>query len=517
MQAAPVASVGCVLIGRRHFFCRPHCRNEADHLPEMRMLPAPSLQSWANVANLTFTEVGNAASATFIEHSVPIGFFSTGALGYHFTPDSAAPAHGYFNCDATGWDENNANGGLRIGGFAFETLVHETGHGLGLAHPHDTGGGSTIWPGVTGPFDSYGSNGLDQSVFTVMSYNSGWDAVQDPFGHGLTNYGYAAGPMAFDIAAIQYLYGANMSYHTGSDTYALPDGNGAGTYWSCIWDAGGTDQMVYNGTRNVVIDLTAATIDNTATGGGVLSYADGIYGGLTIANGVVIENASAGSGNDTLTGNDVDNLLFGNGGSDLMFANGGRDTVDGGAGNNTIVGGRDSSDGADSLLGGGGHDFIFGNGGADTVLGGEGNNTLVGGFGVDSVVSGSGADLIWTNQNNDFITAGRRRRYHVGGPRQRHRARRPGQRPDLRQRGQRHADRGHRRRPLCLRGRLRVGPDQRLRVRRGRPPDPAGAKLQPGQFRRRRRAIAPERRRHDRAQRHLGRRVPGGLRGVMPG
>ena len=212
--------------------------------------------------------------------------------------------------------------------------------------------------------------------------------------------------MAFYIAAIQYLYGANMSYHTGGDTYALPDGNGAGTYWSCIWDAGGTDQMVYNGTRNVVIDLTAATIDNTATGGGVLSYADGIYGGFTIANGVVIENASAGSGNDTLTGNDVDNLLFGNGGSDLMFANGGRDTVDGGAGNNTIVGGRDSSDGADSLLGGGGHDFIFGNGGADTVLGGEGNNTLVGGFGVDSVVSGSGADLIWSNQDNDFITAG---------------------------------------------------------------------------------------------------------------
>jgi hypothetical protein len=29
-------------------------------------------------------------------------------------------------------------------------------------------------------------------------------------------YGIAATPMAFDIAAIQSLYGANMSYHTGN-------------------------------------------------------------------------------------------------------------------------------------------------------------------------------------------------------------------------------------------------------------------------------------------------------------
>ena len=165
----------------------------------------------------------------------------------------------------------------------FQTLVHELGHGLGLAHPHDNGGGSTIWPGVTGPFDSYGSNNLNQGIFTVMSYNDGWDQVQDPYGNGLTTYGYVAGPMAFDIAAIQYLYGANMSYHTGADTYTLPDVNAPGTYWTCIWDAGGIDQIVYGGTRNVTIDLRAATIDNSPTGGGIPSYADGIYGGFTIA------------------------------------------------------------------------------------------------------------------------------------------------------------------------------------------------------------------------------------------
>ena len=32
-------------------------------------------------------------------------------------------------------------------------------------------------------------------------------------------------PMLYDIAAIQYMYGANMSYNTGNNVYLLPDSN----------------------------------------------------------------------------------------------------------------------------------------------------------------------------------------------------------------------------------------------------------------------------------------------------
>ena len=64
-----------------------------------------------------------------------------------------------------------------------------------------------------------------------------------------------------------------------------------------------------------MIDLTAATIDYSPTGGGVLSFvrtlpgettAQAIKGGFTIAQGVVIENATGGGGNDQLIGNAVD-------------------------------------------------------------------------------------------------------------------------------------------------------------------------------------------------------------------
>ena len=286
-----------------------------------------ALQSWANVANLHFTEVFNSASAGLIEHVVPHTFWSqNGILGEHETPNLAPPLNGYYNFEGVGWDETDPNGGLQIGGFGYVTPLHELGHALGLAHPHDNGGGSSIWPGVTGPFDSYGDNNLNQGIFTVMSYNDGWDAVQNPFGNGLRTYGFEGGPSAFDIAAVQYLYGPNTSYHSGDNTYTLPGSNGPGTYWTCIWDTGGVDQIVYAGSLDVTIDLRAATIDNSPTGGGIPTYASGIYGGFTIANGVVIENARGGSGNDLITGNDVANILTGGDGNDSETGGGGGDT-----------------------------------------------------------------------------------------------------------------------------------------------------------------------------------------------
>src|SRR5262245_32260768 len=82
---------------------------------------AAALQSWANVANITFFQAGSAAAADLIEHSVPTDFFpDSGTYGEHGTPmdafNSSAQydgdilvsthnyAHGYFNYDGFGWD-----------------------------------------------------------------------------------------------------------------------------------------------------------------------------------------------------------------------------------------------------------------------------------------------------------------------------------------------------------------------------------------------------------------------------
>ena len=194
-----------------------------------------------------------------------------------------------------------------------------------------------------------------------MSYNDGWDN-DGPEGPAPSNdYGYQGTMMAFDIAVLQQKYGANMNYHKGANVYVMPHANEAGTLYSCIWDAGGIDTIKAAGHLNSTIDLRPATLQYEEGGGGFVSHEAGIFGGFTIANGVVIENASGASGNDTLIGNDANNRLRGNDG---------RDTLDGGAGKDVITGGH----GLDHLTGGGGADrFIFNQGdthawqGADTI------------------------------------------------------------------------------------------------------------------------------------------------------
>ncbi len=222
---------------------------------------------------------------------------------------------------AAGWTDE-AGGGLEQGGFGFITMIHEFGHGLGLAHPHDTGGGSTILPGVDGdPQTDTGDFDANQGVYTIMSYVDGW--ATNPAGaldRDITvEYGYQGTPMAIDVAVLQDKYGANMDYATGDDVYMLPDVNEAGTFYSCIWDAGGTDEMRYDGDRDAVIDLRAASLELEEGGGGWISYGVGTFGGFTIANGVVIENATGGNGNDAIIGNEADNVLTGNGGADTFI------------------------------------------------------------------------------------------------------------------------------------------------------------------------------------------------------
>ncbi|MGB5975243.1 MAG: M10 family metallopeptidase C-terminal domain-containing protein, partial [Nodosilinea sp.] len=145
----------------------------------------------------------------------------------------------------------------------------------------------------------------------------------------ITEYGYQGTPMALDIAAIQSLYGANMSYNTGDDVYVLPDSNIAGTFYSAIWDAGGIDAIsALTATDDVIINLNDAPLVGKNAGGYVSAVED-VYGGFTIANGVDIEVAVGGSGDDTLVGNEVDNLLYGLGGSDSLYGGSGDDLLNG--------------------------------------------------------------------------------------------------------------------------------------------------------------------------------------------
>ena len=385
-----------------------------------------ALNEISEYVNLTFVEAETAGNATFKLVTIAEADF----LGSFAPPGTTNAGVGVFVRNGAGWTET----GLQKGGFGYVTLIHEFGHGLGLAHPHDTGGNSNIMPGVTDSQDR-GIFDLNQGVFTTMSYVDGWAA--SPFGTSPNlAHGWQATMMAVDLAVLQAKYGA--SERNSDDTvYTLPDGNVSGSYWEAIWDTGGTDTLRYTGTRDAVLDLREATLQYEEGGGGFLSYAYGIYGGFTIAAGALIENAQGSSGNDTIIGNAANNFFEGFGGADAFDGGEGIDTVsylgasgiielnlETGVGTGdaegdtfinieTIIGSGFSDvitgDGNDNFIdGSGGADLITGGAGNDTLLGDAQNDTIYGGLGDDLILGGLGADFLYGGEGNDQIQGGNR-------------------------------------------------------------------------------------------------------------
>jgi serralysin len=286
-----------------------------------------ALDAWAAVANLHFTAVPDTST-------------DVGDIRFAFTSAAQASATGG---QAWGWatmpDPNFPAGGdiwistaIAAGTVAdwapssknYESLLHETGHALGFKHTFQ---GSPVLPPA-----------MDTEQYSVMSYTPGANSLyfkvtSSPDGakHGQFIQVHPDTPMLLDIQAMQYLYGANTTYHTGNDVYTFDP---ATPFMRTIWDAGGNDTIsVSNFTRGCTIDLQAGhfsniTIPSDSTAGFTFTSPpppvtyDGTAN-LAIAYGVTIENAIGGSGNDTLIGNAAANDLHGGGGND---------TLDGGAG-----------------------------------------------------------------------------------------------------------------------------------------------------------------------------------------
>jgi len=338
---------------------------------------------YEQVADIVYIEVGSREEAD-IDIITYKGTPGVGAslLGRMSPPGTENAGQAEFNAGDARWTE----AGLQQGGFYFPTLLHEFGHGHGMAHPHDNGGRSSIMRGsddgsvIGGGLADFD---LSQQVHTIMSYNDGW--ATSPYGQprsgGVTgtevdHFGWMGSLAPLDIAVMQDKYGVNEEWARGDDLYLLKDVNAPGTFYSAIWDAAGVDEIRYSGARSANIDLRAATLQYEEGGGGRVSFADGIHGGFVIANGVTIENATTGSGADTLTGNAANNALSGGAGNDVLRGGAGADTLTAGAGD-------------DKLWGEAGNDLLIGNGGADSFR-------FEGDFGDDAIQDFvDGVDRIW--------------------------------------------------------------------------------------------------------------------------
>jgi serralysin len=380
-----------------------------------------ALRLWSDVANITFVRVGSGTagegaysdSATMLFANYATGADNASAFAYY--PGSTAPSA----VQGDIWVNSTlaSNGIFTEGSFGPQTLAHEIGHAIGLAHPAN-------YDASDGAPPAYETNAVywqDARMFTIMSY----------FGSANTGgslNGFASGPQMHDIAAAQRLYGANMTTRTGDTIYGFNSNTGlehfsipaGGRGLSegpvfCIWDAGGNDTLDLSGyNSSSEIDLRPESFSNAGLGNGGTGVA---VGNISIARGAVIENAIGGGGADTLIGNDVANMLDGRGGADTMTGGLGGDLyfVDnsGDVANELAGQGTDTiyttitytlPSNIEALAGLGALAInLFGNTLANTIVGNSAQNTMDGGVGADTLIGGFGDDLYVIDDQLDVI------------------------------------------------------------------------------------------------------------------
>jgi serralysin len=255
-----------------------------------RIAVKEAFAEWALVANITFTEVSD-------QSGVDIRFATNNQQG-----QTEGYAYSLTNIDGSAGDIFLANDSdtasqLDPGESGFSTILHEIGHAIGLKHPGNYGDGDEE-PFLPETEDSFAT--------TVMSYNAHPGANSEPPGPGI-----------YDIAAIQYLYGANTNANSGNNIYYF--NSTTGDFMRTIYDTGGTD----------VIDFSKQTTDSVVrlSGGTFSSIGDGLSNNVAIAFNVTIENVIGGSGNDDITGNSASNYIRGGLGNDTIYGGTGTDVA----------------------------------------------------------------------------------------------------------------------------------------------------------------------------------------------
>lgn len=305
-----------------------------------------AMQAWADVANITFSQVSESTTlAGDIRWSATTSW-DIATMNAIVDPNTASHGDIWIGANYGGYND------AQKGSYSYDTYLHEMGHVLGLNHPSD----STLLPVA----------GEDQLKYSLMSYRSfNGDSTSGTYG----NTFFPTTPMINDIAAIQYLYGANTAYHAGNNTYSWSDGE---KIFETIWDAGGIDTIdASNQSDAVKIYLTPGKW--STIGGTFWNGQQYVHDCLTIAYGALIENAAGSKGNDTIEGNGANNTLIGNAGNDFLSGLAGNDILLGGLGNDTLAGGANN----DRLFGGAGNDKLFGSIGNDTLSGGLGSDVFI--------------------------------------------------------------------------------------------------------------------------------------------
>jgi Ca2+-binding RTX toxin-like protein len=394
-----------------------------DH-PEYKAAAIGALEAWAAVTPLKFEIVDDApfnAATDWMEVVSP-------ELGEE-DDGSAFSADRYVSIGQRFHDTEPDK--TDIGGYVFDSFIHEFGHEFGLEHP-----GLYNYSGPGGVQINYLNNATwiyDRQQYSVMSYFDGIDVGQGSRWSPST-------PLIGDIEAVIRRFFSTVdangvrtyqtiNLNTGDDVYGfgstvdiyrLTSSGPQRDLGFVIHDTGGTDTIDFSGsTAGTILDLRAGNFSSVNGHNNNVS----IFAGHN-ADGTqyYIENGIGSRYDDILIGNDGANVLDGRAGGDRMAGNDGDDTyfVDSlddivrelaNGGNDTvIVLARDLrirnianveniiyADASTLQPGDPGDEpapAVGDNTMTSIIVGDNGNNTLDGGSGNDTIFGQAGDDII---------------------------------------------------------------------------------------------------------------------------
>lgn len=236
---------------------------------QQRSVTRDILKELSDATGITFVEVASAEDAVVTFGIYDMGGDTKGTATY---PMGVPTGNVYSDV----WiDTQTAGTSFESGTEGFYVLLHEIGHAIGLDHP-------------TLP------NGEENRQYTVMDYTDHPTIATDSTGYQL-----------YDLAALQYLYGANTTATAGDDTYTFADLDGQS---KALWDAGGHDTIDLSGAvYGVTVNLNAGSFSTIIDEGSE---------NLSIAFDTLIEDVIGSDFDDILIGNTADNTFAGGAGRD---------------------------------------------------------------------------------------------------------------------------------------------------------------------------------------------------------
>jgi serralysin len=249
-----------------------------------------------------------------------------------------------------------------VGSYSYELILHETGHTVGLKHSFENG--------------SFGPVPIDSLEYSVMSYSSypgalDWYIAGDDFPQTY---------MMYDVAGLQYMYGADYSTNAGNTTYQWNPATGALTTSSVLngntittnFDAPNTDTIfmtVWDGSGVDTFDFSNYTANDTSglhvdirPGGWTtvsqdqLADLDGSLGDIVAAGNIAVALESVGPDGkpiaqyiENVVGAATDDIIIGNKVANRIAGGGGSDTITGGGGPDVLFGAQQSGSVQDSV------------------------------------------------------------------------------------------------------------------------------------------------------------------------